>query len=311
MFTATATATGTSQARATASIATSCSVTSSSSATSNISQEDANNIAIINAQKDANELALLNANKIANDALSGNNELIIISALEEEFLSNYNNNEKIKISLITNSPLPTYRVITNDAECLYIVSGVGKANSASSIMYAINGLGAKKIIWFGTSASATLKLNINDVAIIKRAIYLDANYTAFGLPLGEMYGEDLFQYTSENFSNLNYNLLKQDNILKIFNDITSGTCDQFVINFDLIDLFPKDYDIALVDCENTSSLQISNSFDNIQICTIRYVSDNLIDPTEGQLQTFDKTLILSSLFFRNYFYKNLLIIKKN
>lgn len=238
------------------------------------------------------------------------NELIIISALKEELLTNYDiNNEKIKIIFLTNFPVETYKVITKDSECLYIVSGVGKANSASAIMYA-HYLGAKKIIWFGSSGSATPKFNINDIVVVKRALYIDADYTAFGLPLGEMFGEDLFQHTSEKFSNLNYFLLKNITKLNIYDNATTGTCDQFITDFVLLDKFPKDYDIGLVDNENNSALQISNSLKK-EICIIRYVSDNLTDPIQGQIQTFNETLILCSIFFRNYFYENLNILKNN
>lgn len=257
-------------------------------------------------------MAILNiieeTKKNITNLLCKNNELVIISALKEELLTNYDiNNEKIKIIFITNFPFEIYKVITLDSECLYIVSGVGKANSASAIMYAHH-LGAKKIIWFGSAGSAVPKFNINDIVVIKRSIYIDADYTPFGLPLGEMVGEDLFQYTTEDYSNLNYSLLKKNNKLNVFDGATTGTCDQFVIDFTLLDKFPKDYDIGLVDNENTSSLQISNSLNN-KICIIRYVSDNLTDPTQGQVQTFEKTLILCSIFFRNYFNDNLNILK--
>ena len=175
-------------------------------------------------------------------------------------------------------------------------------------MYAHN-LGAKKIIWFGSSGSAIPKFNINNIVVIRRSIYIDANYTAFGLPLGEMAGEDLFQYTTKKFSDLNYILLQKNTKLNVFNDGTSGTCDQFVTDFNLLNQFPKEYDIGLVDNENNSSLQISNSLNN-KTCIIRYVSDNLTDPTQGQVQTFEKTLILCSIFFRNYFFNNLYVLKK-
>jgi nucleoside phosphorylase len=308
MFKGSASASSTSQAKSTASAIASTSVTVTSEATSNISQEDANKLALIEAQRQAEQLALVNATEIANNILSGNNDLVIISPLEEEFLTNYSNDEKIKINLITNSPVQTYRVITNNSECIYLVSGVGKANSASTIMYAINGLGAKKILLFGTSASAVPKYNINDIAVVNRSIYIDANYTALGLPLGQMYGEDLFQYTSTDFSDFNYNLLKKYIKLNTFNNSTTGTCDQFVTNFELLDNFLPSYDIDLVNCEDTSALQIINSL-KTQSCIIRYVSDNLINSTEGQVQTFDKTLIVCSIFFRNYFYENLNSIK--
>lgn len=307
MFYSQASASASGLARATASAIASTSVSVTTSATSDVSQKDADNLALLTAQKEADELALFNANKIANDILSGNNELIIISALESEFLTNYSNDEKIKISLITNSPFLTYRVVTNDSECLYVVSGVGKANSASAIMYAINGLGANKVVWVGTSGSAIPKLNINDIAVIERSIYIDADYTAVGLPLGEMFGEDLFQYTSSDFSNLNFNLLQNYTKLNLFNNVISGTCDQFVTGFTLLDKFPPSYNIGLVDNENTSALQIANQL-NKKVCIIRYVSDNLSDTTQGQVQTFDKTLVLCSIFFRKYFYENLNVI---
>lgn len=308
MFYSQASASASGLARATASAIASTSVSVTSSATSDVSQKDADKLALLSAQKEAAQLALINANEIANDILVGNNELIIISALQEELLTNYSNDENIKIVLVTNSPIPTYRIVTKDSECLYLVSGVGKANSASAIMYAINGLNANKIVWFGSAGSAIPKFNINDIVLIKRSIYIDADYTAFGYALGQMAGEDLFQYTSDDFSNLNYKLLQKDRKLQIFNDGTSGTCDQFVTDFELLDKFPPSYDIGLVDCENTSCLQIVNSL-NKKVCIIRYVSDNLKDPTQGQVQTFDETLVLCSIFFRNYFYENLNTIK--
>jgi adenosylhomocysteine nucleosidase len=308
MFYSEASASASGLARATASAIASTSVSVTSSATSDVSQKDADNLALLTAQKEAEQLAIINANEIANNILVGNNELVIISALEEEFLINYSNDEKIKITLVTKSPFPTYRVITNDSECVYIVSGVGKANSAASVMYAINGLGAQKIVWFGTSGGALPKYNINDIVIIKKSIYIDADYTAFGYELGQMAGEDLFQYTSEDFSNLNYELLQKDTKLITYNDGTSGTCDQFVTNFELLDKFPPSYDIGLVDNENTSALQIINSL-NKKSCIIRYISDDLTDSIDGQVQTFDKTLVFCSIFFRKYFYENLNAIK--
>ena len=314
MFTASASASSSASATASATSSATTTVMINTKSSSDISQEDAYNKAVNKATKEANELALLNAQQIAINLLSTSNDVIIISALSEEFLTNYDyDSENIKITLISNSPIPTYRVVTDNAECIYLNSGAGKTNIASATFYALTTLGANKIIVFGTCGSATEPYKVNTVALVNKSIYIDANYTALGYTLGQMYGEDLFQYSSEDFSNYNYELLVKNSNTNIFNNLTSGTCDQFVTNFDLLNEFPEYYNIALVNNEDTSSLQVFNNLMdasnnvNKKICIIRYVSD--IIGTADEPQEFYDTLQFCSLFFRNYFYNNLSAIK--
>ena len=314
MFIASASASSSASATASATSSATTTVVISTKSSSDISQEDAYNKAVKKANKEANSLALLNAQQIAINLLSTSNDVIIISALFDEFLKNYDyDSENIKITLISNSPIPTYRVITDNAECIYLNSGVGKTNIASATSYALTTLGANKIIVFGTCGSATEPYKVNNVALVNKSIYIDANYVPLGYTLGQMYGQDLFQYSSEDFSNYNYELLIKNPNTKIFNNLTSGTCDQFIINFDLLNEFPKSYNITLVDNEDTSSLQVFNNFKNAsnnvnkKICIIRYISD--IIGSADEAQEFEKTLKFCSIFFRKYFYDNLAAIK--
>jgi nucleoside phosphorylase len=314
MFIASASATSSASATASATSSATTTVEIITKSTSDISQEDAYNKAVKKANIEANSLALLNAKQIAINLLSTSNDVIIISALKDEFLNNYDyDKENIKITLISNSPIPTYRVITDNAECIYLTSGVGKTNIASATFYALNTLGAKKIILIGTCASTTEPYKVNTVGLVNKSIYIDANYTALGYTLGQMYGEELFQYSSEDFSNYNYELLVKNSNTNIFNNLTSGTCDQFITNFDLLNKFPKSYNIALVDNEDTSSLQVFNNLKdasnnvNKKICIIRYISD-IIESSDEE-QKFLDTLKFCSIFFRKYFYDNLAAIK--
>jgi nucleoside phosphorylase len=235
------------------------------------------------------------------------NELIVISAVKEEILTNYNiQTDLLKIIPITNSPLNTYRIISENSTCLYIVSNVGKANSAYSIGYA-KSLGAKKILWLGT-AGITPELKVGDYCIIERSIYIDSNFTEFGLPLGQEYGEDLFQYTNKDFSNYVYDLFYKFAPKKnVYNNITSGTSDSFITNYNLLNLFPKSYNIKMTNNEDNSSLQITNNLGKIKQCIIRCASDVIGTPSQDSQYT--KILKISSKEYRNFLYYNLLYIK--
>lgn len=226
--------------------------------------------------------------------------LVIITALKEELL-NFNNS-KINFILISMHPIPTYKIISGNYECLYIVSGVGKANAAFAIYYAKD-LGAEKILWVGTAGGSSSDLTVNNIGIVTSSLYLDANFTPLGLPYGQMLGEPLIQYSTAAFSNFVYELIKTQNINRyIINNVTSGTGDLFVTNYDLIDKF-QNINIGLVNCEDTAALQVASNFKCIDIAIVRYISDNLSTP--GQEQQFEKSLILASEFFINFISNNL------
>ncbi len=200
--------------------------------------------------------------------------IVIISAMEEE--AKEYQSIFLNLKQEPHAFLPIYKGKYNNQEIINIVSGIGKANSASATCFAIEKLNPKLIVNVGTCGGLT-PCNIANIIVSNKAGYIDVNLEIFGYKKGQMANEKEYFTTYSNIENLL-------NKLKPFDFIKTGTvctADSFISDQEKLKSGIEVYkDPICVEMEATAIAQVCSHY-NKEAIFIKKVSD-LADGNAGE-----------------------------
>jgi nucleoside phosphorylase len=239
-------------------------------------------------------------------------KLAILTALAEELVLPSN------AKILQTEPLPAFRI---SATIVYLVAGVGAARMATAVAYAAARFSVQSILLLGTTGTLTPQSNpIGTLMVAKQATAIAANYTALGLPQGELPSQPAVYKPSDNFGPALIPLLKalskssKPPLSRINPRAFYGSLDAFVRSGKdirkkcivtvtapfaqtILSLFPR---VQTVDGETAACISTCNLF-KLRVAVVKYVSDNTQSPVvDQQVQNFQHSLVASSQFFRAF-----------
>ena len=146
----------------------------------------------------------------------------------------------------------------NNNNCVLIISGIGKVNSALSTQFLIDKYNVKTIINIGTCGCLDKNANIGDIFSVDRAIQFDFDLTELdNVPIGYIQDYDT-------------NFFKTTNKLN-FQAKTLASLDKFSKNEEDINKMIN-LGVCLKDMEGASILQVTTT-NNVESIMLKVVSD--------------------------------------
>lgn len=155
----------------------------------------------------------------------------------------------------------------------YMMTGIGKANAASTTTSLLQSFNTSIIINIGTAGSIKPMLKRNDVVICTKIVYGDVDITSFGYAPGQMAQSPISYDLDPNIETRIVMSLRRANIDFKFG--TVGTSDSFVHSGNIERYIPLTYhDCDLIDMEAAAIAQICKKQDR-KFFSIKVISDSM------------------------------------
>lgn len=169
---------------------------------------------------------------------------------------------------LTTEPFNVKKAMFNSLNCTLLISGIGKAQAAASLTFAMEKFKPQMLIVVGTCGGLK-ETNVGDIIVSKQAGYGDVDVTAFKYKLGQLPNKpEFFASTINDFDNLIQNI--QQTYIKTGLIITS---DSFIANKEKAQNMASIYpDSIAIEMESASFAQIASLYE-IPFLLIKKVSD--------------------------------------
>lgn len=210
--------------------------------------------------------------------------IAILVAMEEELsgIVEQNTLEQAKMRAYPNTSVPFAHVLDEKRDVLFVLSGIGRANTAAAAQWAIDSFDVDVLLNFGTGGSLDASVRPGSIVIATGCVSADFDITAFGHEKGFITGTGKIMGTDDVLAQKATRIAIESEIPHSCGIV--ATNDAFISDADKARDMADRFDAIACDMEASAACQVAKR-NAIPFLAIKKISD---EADEDAREAFEK-----------------------